>query len=131
MLVQELIDEERRMWCETALSAYFEEEDREHIRALPISHCLPPEKLVWHYIDRGQFTVKSVYGVAWDYVQPPSLSASSSTLGGNPFTPLRKAIWQAGIPPKVRNMIWQTRHSPDKREFVKERGWFRFVVCFM
>ncbi|XP_070668930.1 uncharacterized protein [Malus domestica] len=113
MLVQELIDEERRMWCETALSAYFEEEDREHIRALPISHCLPPDKLVWHYIDKGQFTVKSAHGVAWDYVQPPFLSASSSsTLGGNPFTPLWKAIWQAGVPPKERNdRIWKGKHG--------------------
>ncbi|XP_028954978.1 uncharacterized protein [Malus domestica] len=38
--------------------------------------------------------------VAWDYVKPPSLSASSSALGGNSFTPLWKAIWQAGVPPK-------------------------------
>ncbi|XP_070679227.1 uncharacterized protein [Malus domestica] len=101
MLVQELIDKERRMLCDTKLSAYFEEKDREHIRALPISNSLPPDKLVWHYTDRGQFTVKSAYEVAWDYVKPPSLSASSSALGGNPFTPLWKAIWQAGVPPKV------------------------------
>ncbi|KAM1584493.1 hypothetical protein ACFX1Z_037465 [Malus domestica] len=100
MLVQELIDKERRMLCDTKLSAYFEEKDMEHIRALPISNSLPPDKLVWHYTDRGQFTVKNAYEVAWDYVKPSSLSASSSALGGNPFTPLWKAIWQAGVPSK-------------------------------
>ncbi|KAM1476266.1 hypothetical protein ACFXTO_038265 [Malus domestica] len=123
MLVQELIDKERRMLCDTKLSAYFEEKDREHIRALPISNSLPPDKLVWHYTDRGQFTVKSAYEVAWDYVKPPSLSASSSALGGNPFTPLWKAIWQAGVPPKVRNMIWRTCQDifPTKENLSKRR----------
>ncbi|KAM1933989.1 hypothetical protein ACFX15_018211 [Malus domestica] len=119
MLVQELIDEERRMWCETALSAYFEEEDREHIRALPISHCLPPDKLVWHYIDKGQFTVKSAHGVAWDYVQPPFLSASSSSTLG-----VKSQKWWCmflrivhlpelhGLQPHERNdRIWKGKHG--------------------
>ncbi|KAM1022265.1 hypothetical protein TB2_043182 [Malus domestica] len=122
MLVQELIDGERRMWCDTALSEYFEEEDREHIHALPISHRLPLDKLIWHYTDKGLFMVKSAYGVAWDYVKPPSLSASSSALGGNPFILLWKAIWQARVPLKVRNMIWHTCQDilPTKENLSKK-----------
>ncbi|KAM1981594.1 hypothetical protein ACFX15_038069 [Malus domestica] len=132
MLVYELIDEARRMWCETGLSAYFEEEDMEHIRALPISHRLPPDKLVWHYTDMGQSKVKSAYGVAWDYVKPPFLSAFSSALGGNPFTPLWNATWQAGVPPKVRNMIWRTCQDiiPTK-ENLSKRGVGSDLLCVL
>ncbi|XP_048444673.1 uncharacterized protein LOC125479438 [Pyrus x bretschneideri] len=107
----ELIDVERNKWCDAKLTEYFKEEDREHIRALPISYRLPSDKLIWHYNDWGIFTVKSAYWVAWNSIKPLSLSASSSASAGNPFTLLCKAIWNAKVPPKVRNMVWRTCHN--------------------
>ncbi|KAM1414712.1 hypothetical protein ACFX2I_006461 [Malus domestica] len=100
MRVHELIDVERKAWCDAKLTEFFEEEDKEHICALPISYQLSSDKLIWHYNDLGIFTIKSAYWVAWDSIKPLSLSASFSASGGNPFTPLWKAIWKAN-PPKV------------------------------
>lgn len=121
--MHDLIDGERRMWCEAELLEYFEDEDREHIRTLLISVRLPLDNLIWHYTDMGHFTVKSAYGVAWDSIKPSSLSASSSAPGGDPFTPLWKAIWKAKVLPKVRNMVWQTCEDilPTKVNLFKKR----------
>lgn len=86
MRVQELIDVDQKVWRNDLLIEFFENEDMGHICTMPISSRLLPNKLIWHFSDRGIFTVKSAYWVAWDSVKPLSVSAYSSDTSGSHFT---------------------------------------------
>ncbi|KAF9603085.1 hypothetical protein IFM89_033810 [Coptis chinensis] len=65
-----------------------------------------PNKLVWQFTKKGNFSAKSAYHVA-----PPlkTISPQASTSSFNPKLYLQ--IWQVKIPYKVQNLIWKASHN--------------------
>lgn len=85
MRVQELLDPVSKSLSLEVLSALFLEEEVNLIRTMPNSICMPADCLIWHFHERGFFTVKSGYNVARKLVQSRSLSASTFNSKGNPY----------------------------------------------
>ena len=44
----------------------FLQPDVQSILSIPLSSCLPQDKLVWAYTPKGKFTVRSVYKITLD-----------------------------------------------------------------
>lgn len=84
MRVQELLDPVSKSEPRSFIALFLEEEVN-LIRTMPISICMRADCLIWHFHERGFFTVKSGYNVARKLVQSPSLSASTSNSKGNPY----------------------------------------------
>lgn len=80
------------------------------ILSLPISFRAPGDRLVWHYDERGLYSVKSGYKVARQWLQSVNSSASSST-NGSAYEKLWKHLWKAHIHPKVKNFTWKVCHD--------------------
>jgi len=59
--VSELIDYEHARWRESLIRDVFIPYDAELILNLPLCDQWPQDKLIWHYMTNGVFSVKSAY----------------------------------------------------------------------
>ena len=62
-IVNELIDQATRGWKKNVIDALFMPFEVEVIKGIPLSSCLPPDKLIWVETPNGKFSVRSAYGV--------------------------------------------------------------------
>ncbi|KAM0970966.1 hypothetical protein ACFX15_018367 [Malus domestica] len=79
------------------------------------------DMLVWHYGERGRFSIKSGYWVAQQWLQSTDSNASSSS-NASAYAKLWKHLWKANIPPKVKNFTWRVCHNilPTKVNLTKK-----------
>lgn len=103
-IVSELIDKDMRCWTEDVVRDVFMPCDDEVI--LNILRCTswPKDKLIWHYTQSGQFSVRSAYHL--------KIHQKYRNLEGTSHdkTPLWKTIWSLDIPPRVRMFAWRLCH---------------------
>ncbi|XP_070673150.1 uncharacterized protein [Malus domestica] len=119
MKVDELIDTSSRVWRTDLLSEFFSPEEVSLILSLPLSFRAPEDRLMWHYDEKGFFSVKSGYWVAQQWLQSPYSSASSSN-SVSAYGRLLKHIWKGNIPPKVKNFTWMIAHMQGAQRVVIE-----------
>ena len=62
-IVNELIDQATGGWKKNVIDALFMPFEVEVIKGIPLSSCLPPDKLIWVETPNGKFSVTSAYGV--------------------------------------------------------------------
>nr|POE66538.1 hypothetical protein CFP56_18795 [Quercus suber] len=61
-----LIDSDHGLWRVDLVRELFLNFEAENILSIPLSTCMPPDKLVWAAMPNGTFTVKSAYWIAMD-----------------------------------------------------------------
>jgi hypothetical protein len=85
--------------------------------------------VAWYYEKSGIFTVKSAYQLAVP-LENANPSQGSSSGAGDRGRPIYKNIWNAEVPPKVRNFAWRLAvdglGTQDKR---RRRGLVQSDIC--
>ena len=84
-LVENLLDREIGGWDINLVKNSFLPYEMEAILSIPISHSLPDDALVWAWTQRGNFTVRSAYHVAYNW-----LVESRGRIGGGEESNSRK-----------------------------------------
>ena len=64
--VTDLIDPLKCEWQTDLVRQVFLQPDVQSILSIPLSSCLPRDRLVWAYTPKGKFTVRSVYKISLD-----------------------------------------------------------------
>ena len=59
----EIIDNRMKEWRTEAIKDYIFDEQEYAIRAIPLSKTRGKDRIVWHYIENGVYTVKTRYHV--------------------------------------------------------------------
>ncbi|KAM1025390.1 hypothetical protein FF1_038489 [Malus domestica] len=90
--------------------------------SVPLSIRKPNDCLIWHFDKKkkGEFSVKSGYHVALEWVLSHSRTAASSS-ESNPLGPLWKRIWAACVPPNVKVCAWRICRNiiPTRANLIK------------
>ena len=86
--VSDLIDPLKCEWHTDLVRQVFLQPDVQSILSIPLSSCLPQDRLVWAYTPKGKFTVRSVYKISLDKamnsgVGEPSTGDTKKTLEKN------------------------------------------------
>ena len=76
--VSDLIDPLKCEWHTDLVRQVFLEPDVQSILSIPLSSCLPQDRLVWAYTPKGKFTVHSVYKIALDKAMNSGVGEPSS-----------------------------------------------------
>ena len=87
-----VIDAERGTWRADLVRELFINFEAENILSIPLSICLPRDKLVWVATPNGFFTVKSAHWIAMAAAgteQEGTLGASGQKQLGKPFGVLK------------------------------------------
>lgn len=66
-------------WKINFLDALFLPYEADVIKRIPISSCLPADKLIWAKASNGKFSVKSAYGVVMQLSKSVHHGASSDS----------------------------------------------------
>lgn len=77
--------QETRCWRIELLNQLFAAEVVRLIKSIPFSFQMPPERLMWHYDNKGLFSVKSTYKVARMSCAPAVITTSPSTSKGGAY----------------------------------------------
>ncbi|XP_062008585.1 uncharacterized protein LOC133725376 [Rosa rugosa] len=93
-------------WNVDLVREWFNQCDAELILAILLSRWDVPDRLVWHYDAKGNFTMKSAYLLAFDLLH----GGSSSSEGGG-TSEFWKSIWFANVPGKIKVHFWKVCSS--------------------
>lgn len=102
--VSELIDHATASWKFDILDALFLPHEAELIKGIPLSSCLPTDKLIWAEASNGKFSVKRAYGLAARLAGGADQSNSSDCSQVHLFW---KKLWALPLPHKVRHFAWR------------------------
>ena len=107
--IKEVVDYTGR-WEWSLILMNFSEEVFNDIKAIPIPlSAKVKDRLAWKYSAKGDFELKSAYGLATD-------SLSDALFNG-------KWIWKLKILPKIQNFVWKCmRHSIGVNQCLAARG---------
>ena len=85
-------------WDVELLGEIFSPRDAQAIASIPLSSKSPPDSLIWHWDNHGNYTVKSGYRIArW-----------LSLHGNLPSRPVAwNMLWDLSIPPKIKLCLWR------------------------
>ncbi|XP_065632260.1 uncharacterized protein LOC136068697 [Quercus suber] len=73
-------------------------------QSIPLSSCLPEDKLVWAKSPNEKFSIRSAYAVATRLLLQPNRGASSNMGLGRQFW---NRLWALPLPHKTRHFAWQ------------------------
>lgn len=124
--VSDIIDHDNHTWLEQVVEDLFNDAEAEIILQLPLSYHTTIDRLIWHFDNKGIYTVKSGYYVA-HMTENLEKHASSSAGMSNTGKLLWNKVWKARVPPKVRVFMWRllrgnlpTRAAIAKKIFIFE-----------
>ncbi|KAL0410894.1 UNVERIFIED_CONTAM: hypothetical protein Slati_3679100 [Sesamum latifolium] len=111
--VSMLIDMDNVSWKSDLVYQLFEEEEAQLIVSIPLPHVHHPDSLIWHYGNRGMFSVNSAYHLAVQYVrqQRPSTSNANNEVNEVSDATQWKFIWNNYVPPRVQMFVWRCCHE--------------------
>ncbi|KAL0391145.1 UNVERIFIED_CONTAM: hypothetical protein Scaly_0471600 [Sesamum calycinum] len=101
MRVCERIDAYTKDWSYSLVHERFWREEADIILVIPLSMIYGDDFVVWHHTACGKFSVWSSYHVTVSLANQSQPSTSLSR------SPLRKALWQANVPRKIRVFTWK------------------------
>jgi ribonuclease HI len=124
--VAELIDYVNRRWNVPLIEANFTEEEAEVIKNIPLSPCLPRDRLIWRGTKNGIFTVRSAYHME---VERQALAKGECSNPGEEEEAW-KVCWHLNIPNAAKMFLWRACHNllPTKMNLVK-RGVIKEGSC--
>ncbi|OMO59710.1 reverse transcriptase [Corchorus capsularis] len=102
-LVADLMHEVGFSWDGDLIRSIFIEEEAEAIVQIPLSYRLQNDMLVWHFDNKGIYSVKSGYRVLCN-LQAEAEENLEEVLDDKPYF---HRIWNADVPPKVRVFAWR------------------------
>ena len=106
--VEQLIDRENGSWDAVLVRSNFLAHEAEVILGIPLSPTLPEDSLVWAWTKKGSFTVKSAYGVAFNFLKEGKKQNDKEGSSYRTKTrEFRKFIWQLECPNKVKQFFWK------------------------
>ena len=103
-MVSALIDPLTKWWNVSLVRATFLPFEADSILRIPLSHSMPEDKLIWLGNNRGEFTVKSAYHIAFNLFETKKDGECSS---GDPYQSLWKKLWHLNLPAKVKIFAWR------------------------
>ena len=103
-MVSALIDPLTKWWNVSLVRASFLPFEVDSILRIPLSYSMPEDKLIWVGNKRGEFTVKSVYHIAFNLLESKKGGECSS---GDPYKSLWKRLWSLNLPAKVKVFAWR------------------------
>ena len=72
--------------------------------SIPLSERLPADRLVWAYMPKGNFTIRSAYKVAMASSSNNNFGGSSNEQKSKSFW---KTLWRLNISNKVKLFAWK------------------------
>ena len=72
--------------------------------SIPLSERLPADRLVWAYMPKGNFTIRSAYKVVVALSSNNNSKGSSNEQKSKSFW---KTLWRLNIPNKVKSLAWK------------------------
>jgi ribonuclease HI len=119
ILVAELIDQESGRWKCSLIEASFSKEEAEVILNIPLSPCLPKDRLIWRGTKNGIFTVRSAYHLE---VEEQSREKGASSSPGEEER-IWKECWNLNIPNAAKMFLWRAGHNllPTKMNLMQRR----------
>ncbi|KAJ8422909.1 hypothetical protein Cgig2_005750 [Carnegiea gigantea] len=103
--VSELIDVDQGCWQEGLVRELFLPCDMGFILSIPLSNSKPRDKLICHYTNNGQLSVRSAYHLKM--TQKFHNMGSASRVNSQVW----KIIWHLNIPPRIRVFSWRLYHG--------------------
>ncbi|KAK3211112.1 hypothetical protein Dsin_015818 [Dipteronia sinensis] len=92
-------------WDLQKINCNFDKEDVQEILSIPFGSGKTEDTMLWHYDERGLYTVKSGYCIGQELAGSPgvsnNLAAKKWWLG----------LWKLNIPLKVKIFIWKASHE--------------------
>ena len=88
-------------WNRDLVTAMVSPYDAEVILKIPLSHEVRQDRLVWHFEEDGNYTVRSSYRLA----RSETCGGPSSSVSMEPRW--WKKLWGLQIPPKVKHVVWR------------------------
>ncbi|CAL1377721.1 unnamed protein product [Linum trigynum] len=100
--VASLINPLTRSWDRDLLQAFFSPDNIKWILSIPIPLTPKPDRLIWHYSETGQYTVKSGYHLLSD-----ERAELFNTLPSHLDSRFWKVLWSLPVPAKLRVFLWR------------------------
>jgi hypothetical protein len=117
-MVGELIDYNRGVWKEGIIRDNLFQEEADVILNIPLSPCLPPDKLIWNESKDGKFSVRSAYhlGLCINDLSKGQCSRGLEKL-------IWKFLWSLKVPNQVKASTWHACHDilPTKSNLLKRK----------
>ena len=115
--VSELIDSNKSYWNSDLIEQLILPYEVETIKSIPLSTCLPTDKLIWAETNNGLCTVKSAYKVAVDILAASPLGSSGSSSDESNMKRFWKRVWELDVPHRIRHFVWRACRDilPTKR----------------
>ena len=101
--VNVLIDADHGTWRSDLVRELFLNFEADIILSIPLSTCMPRDKLVWAATPNGKFTMKSAYWLALVMKR----AENESTSGPSGQQQLWRSIWSVDVPNKIKNFSWR------------------------
>uniref|UniRef100_A0A5B6YX71 Reverse transcriptase zinc-binding domain-containing protein n=1 Tax=Davidia involucrata TaxID=16924 RepID=A0A5B6YX71_DAVIN len=102
-----LVKDSCMRWNKELLSSFFLPSEVEDICMIPLSMHAVPDRLLWHFLKHGAFTVKSAYPIAIEYLKKMSNIEVCESSNKDGLNKLWKILWSLGIPKKIKNFLWR------------------------
>ncbi|XP_057791345.1 uncharacterized protein LOC131008488 [Salvia miltiorrhiza] len=100
-------------WDVALVNSLFTHDDAHNILGIPLTPNVHQDKMVWHFEEKGRYTVKSAYKLA------SSLTLDTTYRVDGHWSKL----WQIKIPPSIRRFIWRAaRNNLPSNERLLSRG---------
>ncbi|XP_035547372.1 uncharacterized protein LOC118348908 [Juglans regia] len=101
--VSDIIDPQLKIWQESLLDELFSIQEREGIKAIPISLGGREDKLIWQFTPNGIYTVKSGYYLGKELEREKIGESSGKTMDCLVW----RSIWKLKVPPATRMFVWR------------------------
>ena len=126
-MVSSLINPMTKWWNVDLIRTIFLPFEVETILKIPLSRTLPEDKIIWIGNRSGEFSVKSVYHIAYGLIETNNCDESSS---GDPCKPLWKRLWLLNLPAKIKVFAWRACvNGLPVMEAIYRRGISQSMVC--
>jgi hypothetical protein len=106
-VVGELIDYRQGVWKKDLSIGIFLPEEAQVIKNIPLSPCLPPDRLIWKETNDGKFTVRSAYHLGKQLLGV--YGGQSSYVAKD--TGLWKLLWSLNVPNQTKMFTWRACHD--------------------
>ncbi|CAL9016314.1 unnamed protein product, partial [Prunus brigantina] len=106
LLVSDLIETDNQTWNILHIEPFIPPCVAAKIRTTPIGTPSTCDRLVWHAVKNGDYSVKSGYYLAL-YDSPPPVSSDRASASHAVNKAIWSVIWRACTTPKIRNFMWR------------------------
>jgi hypothetical protein len=118
-MVGEFIDHNRGVWKEAIIRENFFQEEAYVILNIPLSPCLPPDRLIWKDSKDGKLSVR----IAYHLVMCLNDLFKGQCSKGLEEKLIWKFLWSLKVPNQVKTFTWHACHDilPTKSNLLKRK----------